>query len=63
MKKLAMLIGVLALAVIAIGPFAYIAGALSLDVYKWASLVSTAVWFVAALWPGVEASMEQALDE
>lgn len=63
MKKLAMLVGVLAIAVIALAPFAYINGSLSLDAYKTLALVMTAVWFVAALWPGAEASMEQAIDE
>ena len=63
MKKLAMLVGVLAIAVIALAPFAYISGSLSLDAYKWLALVMTAVWFVAALWPGAEASMEQAIDD
>lgn len=63
MKKLAMFFGVLAIALIAFGPFAYITGTVSLDAYKWAALVSTVVWFVAALWPGAEASMEEAIDE
>lgn len=63
MKKLMMLVGVLAIAVIALAPFAYIRGQISLDAYKWAALVSTVVWFVAALWPGAEASMEEAIDE
>ena len=63
MKKLVMLVGVLAIAVIGVGPFAYIQGQISLDAYKWAALVSTAVWFVTALWPGAEASMEQVIDE
>jgi hypothetical protein len=63
MKKLAMLVGVLAIAVIAMAPFAYITGSMSLDTYKTLALAMTAVWFVAALWPGAEASMEQAIDE
>lgn len=63
MKKFAMLVGVLAIAVIALAPFAYISGSLSLDAYKTLALVMTAVWFVAALWPGAEASMEHAIDD
>jgi hypothetical protein len=63
MKKFPLLIGVLAIATIALAPFAYIAGSLSLDAYKTLALVMTAVWFVAALWPGAEASMEQAIDD
>ncbi|QDV74194.1 hypothetical protein [Botrimarina mediterranea] len=63
MKKLVMLVGALAIATIAFAPFAYINGALGLDAYKTLALVMTAVWFVAALWPGAEASMEEAIDE
>ncbi len=63
MKKLVMLVGALAIATIAFAPLAYINGALSLDAYKTLALVMTAVWFVAALWPGAEASMEEAIDE
>ena len=51
MKKLAMLVGVLALVVIGLGPFAYVVGRISLDAFKWAALVSTVVWFVAVMWP------------
>ena len=63
MKKLAMLVGALAIAAIGVGPFAYIQGQITLDTYKWMALVATVVWFVAALWPGAEAAMEEALDE
>ena len=63
MKKLALLVGSAAIATIALAPIAYINGSLSLDAYKTLALVMTAVWFVAALWPGAEASMEQAIDE
>jgi hypothetical protein len=63
MKTSVMLVGVLAIATIALAPFAYITGSLSLDAYKWLALAMTAVWFVAALWPGAEASIEQAIDD
>jgi len=62
-KNLVLLVGGLAIATIALAPFAYINGSLSLDAYKTLALVMTAVWFVVALWPGAEASMEEAIDE
>lgn len=63
MKTLVMLLGALAIATIAFAPFAYIGGSFSHDAYKTLALVMTGVWFVAALWPGAEASMEEAIDE
>lgn len=51
MNKALRLLGVVAIAVIAIAPLAYIGGSLSLNAYKWLSLALTGCWFVASLWP------------
>ncbi|TWT98156.1 hypothetical protein Pla108_23130 [Botrimarina colliarenosi] len=63
MKQIAWILGALAVATIALAPFAYVTGSLSLDTYKWLALALTVVWFVTALWPGVEESVEHAVDD
>lgn len=63
MKRIAQIVGALAIGLIALTPLAYVTGSLSLDMYKVLALVLTVVWFVAALWPGAEESMEHVIDD
>lgn len=47
MKTLLSLIGMVALAIVLIAPFAYVAGGVALSVAHWMMLLGTVLWFIA----------------
>lgn len=48
MSKALTLIGLIALAVTLVAPFAYLVGGASLSIAQWLMLVGTLAWFVAS---------------